>query len=112
MTSSCATLINRHQLGDKGFGPALGPGAAAAASAAFTAVGYEVRAASSDWNLGPASRALQTALIDGWVSAAAEIAPGEADALRDWAGRRRAHVAVGGSRLRVGHLDISGKLAS
>ena len=102
------TLVNRHQLGDKGFGPALGPGAAAAASAAFTAVGYEVREESSDWNLGPESFALQTALIDGWTSAAAETAPAEANVLRDWAKRRRAHVAAGHSRLRVGHLDISG----
>jgi hypothetical protein len=103
------TLVNRHQLGDKGFGLALGPGAAAAASAAFTAAGYEVREASSDWSLGPSWRALQTALVDGWTSAAAEIAPGEADALRDWADRRRAHVAADASRVRVGHVDLGGR---
>jgi hypothetical protein len=102
------TLVNRHQLGDKGFGPALGPGAAAAASAAFTAVGYEGREESSDWNLGPESFALQTALIDGWTANAVETASAEANVLRDWAKRRRAHVAAGHSRLRVGHLDISG----
>ena len=104
-------LVNRHQLGDKGFGPALGPGAAAAAAAAFRALGYDLRTAPSDWTVGPESAALQAALIDGWSTAAAEIAPGESDALRHWAEHRRAHVAAGRSRLRVGHLDISGKPA-
>ncbi len=103
-------LANRHQLGDKGFGPALGPGAAAAAAAALRALGYDVRTSPSDWTLGPGSGALQAALIDGWRSAAAGIAPGEGTALRDWAQRREAHVAADRSRLRVGHVDVSGKL--
>lgn len=102
-------LVNRHQLGDKGFGPALGPGAADAAVAAFGALGYEIRTAPSDWILGAESAALQTALIEGWRAAAAEIAPGESAALRDWADRRRAQVAAGRSRLRVGHLDVAGR---
>ncbi len=103
-------LINRHQLGDKGFGAALGPGAAAAAVSTLSALGYEIRTAPSDWSLGPESPALQTALIDGWALAAAEVAPADGDALRDWAKRRRAHVAAGRSRLRVGHLDVAGQL--
>lgn len=104
-------LINRHQLGDKGFGAALGPAAAAAAVSTFSALGYEVRTAPSDWTLGPESPALQTALIYGWVRAATEVAPGDGDALREWAKRRRTHVAAGTSRLRVGHLDVAGQLA-
>jgi SAM-dependent methyltransferase len=102
-------LLNRHQLGDKGFGPALGPRAAAAAVAHFNAVGYEIRAAPGDWDLGPESPALQSALIEGWLAAAAEIAPGEAEALGNWARRRRAHVAAGASRVRVGHVDLGGR---
>ena len=101
-------LINRHQLGNKGFGAALGPAAAAAAASAFSAFGYEVRTAPSDWTLGPESPELQGALVDGWAAAAAEIAPRQGDALRGWARRRRAHVADGRSRLRVGHLDLAG----
>jgi SAM-dependent methyltransferase len=101
--------INRHQLGDKGFGPALGPGAAEAAVTAFGAVGYEIRTAPSDWKLGSESPALQAALIDGWSAVAAEIAPADGAALRDWARRRRAHVAAGASRLRLGHVDLGGR---
>ena len=101
-------LINRHQLRDKGFGAALGPAAAAAAESTFGALGYEVRTAPSHWTLGPESPALQAALVDGWAAAAAEIAPGQDDALRGWARRRRALVAVGRSRLRVGHVDLAG----
>ena len=104
-------LINRHQLGDKGFGAALGPGAAAAAVTALSALGYEVRTAPSDWNIGPGSPALQAALVDGWATAAAEIASGQGDALRGWARRRRTHIAAGTSRLRVSHLDVAGQLA-
>jgi hypothetical protein len=103
-------LLNRHQLGDKGFGPALGPGAAAAAVAAFSAHGYRMVTAPSDWELNSDSAALQAALIDGWTSAAAEIASGNRNALLAWAGRRRAHVASGDSRLRVGHIDVAGRL--
>jgi len=102
-------LINRHQLGDKGFGPALGPRGAAAAVAGFNAAGYEMRAAPSDWDLGPEAPVLQSALIEGWIAAAAEIAPGEAEALGDWARRRRAHVAAGASRVRLGHVDLAGR---
>jgi len=104
-------LINRHQLRDKGFGAALGPGAGAAAVETLRAIGYDVRTAPSDWNLGPGSAALQTALIDAWTSAAAEILPAEDDALRGWAQRRRTHVAAGRSTLRVGHVDLAGRPA-
>ena len=104
-------LINRHQLGDKGFGAALGPAAAAAAASTFSALGYEVRTAPSDWTLGPESPALQTALISGWALAATEVAPAHGDALAEWAKRRRTHVAARASRLRVGHLDVAGQLA-
>jgi hypothetical protein len=101
-------LFNRHQLGDKGFGPALGPHAAAAAQAAFAANGYEVRTAPSDWLIGSAEHAMQLALLDGWLGAALEIAPARRDALAAWHGRRREHVLGGRSVLRVGHVDLVG----
>ena len=102
------SLVNRHQRTDKGFGPALGPAAAAAAAERFSKVGYEVRTERSDWQLGSSDTALQLALIADWTRAAAEVAPDEKASLQDWAGRRRAFLAIGRSRLRVGHVDIAG----
>jgi hypothetical protein len=103
-------MFNRHQLFDKGFGPALGMRAAGAAEAAFEAHGYELRVATSDWVIAPENRALQLALLDGWLGAALEIAPESRMALTSWHQRRRAHVAAGRSELRVGHVDLVGWL--
>lgn len=102
------TLVNAHQRNDKGFGPALGPAAAEAAARRFEAAGYAVERACSDWELAPEQPALQAALIEGWRMAAAEMAPGDAARLDDWARRRSAHVASGASRLSVGHIDLLG----
>lgn len=102
-------LVNAHQRTDKGFGPALGPAAAVEAERIFAGLGYRMRSARSDWALGAESRGLQAALVDGWVSAAVEIAPREASALEDWRRRRHAHLAAGASRLRVGHVDLAGE---
>jgi SAM-dependent methyltransferase len=103
-------LVNEHQHGDKGFGPALGPGGAAAAVRAFASVGYEVQTAASDWHLPPAARALQTALITGWHDAAAALAPRRAAALARWRQRRFEHVERGRSALTVGHVDLAARL--
>jgi hypothetical protein len=99
-------LFNLHQLTDKGFGPALGPESGRTAERIFAAQGYRIRCAPSDWRIGPQSPALQRALVQGWFGAACEIAPHRAAALRDWAGRRGAHIEGACSELRVGHLDI------
>jgi SAM-dependent methyltransferase len=99
-------LVNHHQLGDKGFGPALGPGAAMQACERFADAGYEVQTAPSDWTLGPEDGLLQQQLLEGWAHAAAEVAPGEANRCRKWLERRLAHVASGASRTTVGHQDI------
>jgi hypothetical protein len=102
------SLFNRHQLLDKGFGPALGPGAAGAAEAAFLAQGYELRVAASDWVIGPTEHAMQLSLLDGWLGAALEISPKSKLALTSWHERRRAHVLAGRSELIVGHVDLIG----
>ena len=100
-------LVNRHQRGDKGFGPALGPSAAAEAAERFARLGYAIEEARSDWVLGPEGSALQSTLVDGWVAAAVEIVPSERGELEGWARRRRTHIAAGASRLRVGHVDVA-----
>jgi len=103
-------LFNRHQLGDKGFGPALGPLAASATLAAFQREGYTLRSQPSDWLIGPEHAAMQRALLDGWLGAALEVAPARHAALTDWHRRRCAHAAAGRSTLVVGHTDIVGWL--
>jgi hypothetical protein len=97
--------VNRHQLTDKGFGPALGPQAAAAALAALQAEGFAVAQGASDWVFGPADEAIQREMLSGWAGAAGEmgIAPGVLDA---WLAERRAHIAAGRSAMRIGHLDF------
>ncbi len=45
--------VNRHQRGNKGFGPALGPDAPQRATEAFKRVGYSVVDGPSDWVFGP-----------------------------------------------------------
>jgi hypothetical protein len=107
--SEVLALFNRHQLGDKSFGPALGPAAARATQQAFEKVGYRVETRASDWRLEPGDAALQRSLVDGWLGAALEIAPHRATALRDWHRRRLEHVERGRSRIMVGHADVSGR---
>ena len=102
-------LVNRHQLGDKGFGLALGPTAATTAAKILSERGYQVQLAASDWCVGAHQSALQYALVEGWFEAACEIAPGRVAMLRAWRARRRAHIDGGRSTLRVGHVDMVGR---
>lgn len=101
-------LFDAHQRRDKGFGPALGPLAAATAIEGFRAAGYAVQSAPSDWWIDarrdPAALALQQALIDGIAQAAIEQDPGTTNALRAWQARR--HAIAARSTLRIGHLDV------
>ncbi|MQA31540.1 MAG: class I SAM-dependent methyltransferase [Luteitalea sp.] len=100
-------LMNSHQHGDKGFGPAAGPEAADRAVEAFERVGYAVRRARSDWVLTPQATELQVRLLSGWREAAAAMAPDEASRTSGWLARRLAHVAAGRSRVVVGHEDVA-----
>ena len=100
-------LVNEHQRGDKGFGPALGPTACTVAAECFGAVGYSVEREVSDWHLEPDAGELQRQLIEGWSRAAVQMAPDRAGFLREWTDRRLAHVLEGHSRLVVGHEDLA-----
>jgi hypothetical protein len=101
-------LLNRHQKTDKGLGgQAAGPAAAECAVRAFAEAGYRVRTAPSDWTLGSGERELQHQLIEGWAEAATAMAPGDAEQVKRWRGRRLAHVEADRSRLVVGHLDVA-----
>jgi hypothetical protein len=100
-------LMNRHQQrSDKGFGAAAGPDATVCAERAFAAAGYHVQRERSDWILDPDARDLQHQLIEGWASAAAEVAPDQLEMIASWTTRRLAHVEAGRSRIVVGHQDL------
>jgi hypothetical protein len=98
--------VNRHQRGDKGFGPALGPEAAARAIECFERVGYAVARGPADWQFEPAHRDIQDEILSGWAAAAREIDTVPLPDLAQWLARRREHVAAGRSRIRVGHVDV------
>jgi hypothetical protein len=101
-------LVNRHQRRDKGFGPALGPGAASTAARMLESLGYTVRQVTSDWVLNTSSEQLQVRLITGWADAASDLQGVDTRAMAAaWKTRRLAHVAGGRSHLVVGHRDIA-----
>jgi Methyltransferase domain len=100
------SAFNLHQRTDKGFGPALGPTAPARAAERFAHFGYVVVQGPSDWVLGPDDRVIQEALFAGWAELAALTAVLSTDETAGWLGQRRAHLAAGRSRLRIGHVDI------
>lgn len=100
------TLLNRHQETDKGFGPALGPKAAATAAALFTSLDYRIFRAAADWQIGGGDRAIQSVLINDWSTAARETAPSDVSRIDAWRRRRLGLVERGVSRLTVGHTDL------
>ena len=95
------SAFNRHQVGDKGFGPALGPGATDAMAAALERRGYVVHRADSPWQLGPDQSALHRELLAGIATAAAEA--GEARAIA-WGGTRSATAET--ALCHIGHTDL------
>ena len=113
-------LVNRHQRTDKGFGPALGPAAAANVEAGCAALGYQVVAADSDWRIGPDQPAMQRALIDGWRDAALDmrreleltpgLAPFGAGRIDAWHAARIGMIEAATSRIQVGHRDMVGTI--
>jgi hypothetical protein len=101
--TTATDLVNRHQRTDKGFGPALGPEAAPMLHRLLP----DALVATSDWCLGADDRAMQTALLEGYVEAGlAMAAPAGGPAVVAWGERRRRLIAEGCSRLWVGHLDL------
>ncbi len=106
-------LVNAHQRRDKGFGPALGPGAAARLAQLAEPLGFSVSLADSDWRLGPDEAGIQRALTEGWTAAAVEQAGDRSGrdvmalrtSIQAWGEVRRAEIGAGRSRIRVGHKD-------
>jgi hypothetical protein len=99
--------IEAHQATDKGFGPALGPHAPSLLAELLKALGYDVSTEVSDWIIGADDAAMHRALIEGYRTAALEIALGGcADAINGWAQRRLDASERGALTALVGHVDI------
>jgi Methyltransferase domain len=98
--------FNLHQRTNKGFGPALGPAAAARAAQRFEEFGYTVELGQSDWVFGPDDRAIQEAVFVSWAEIGPLTTTLSSHEISGWLAWRRAHLAEGRSRLRIGHIDI------
>ena len=99
-------LVNRHQRGEKTFGPALGPDGGAIAAAELESAGFTVETAHSPWGLSPDDQALQQHLHAGWAAAASAKAPHRSEAIRAWLERRMDLLESGQGHVTVGHLDV------
>jgi hypothetical protein len=98
--------VNQHQRRNKGFGPALGPAAAAAAIERFKQLGYCVVQGRSDWQFAPDDAAIQIEILSGWAGAARELNDLPVDRIIAWLTRRRELATDGRSRMRIGHIDF------
>lgn len=100
-------LFNRHQCGDKGFGPALGPKACDALRDLLDNRNGEIVEGESSWKIEPHDRAIQSALLEGYRTAAFEIAePAQMGEIEAWSEARQTRIDKGVSRHSVGHRDF------
>jgi len=90
--------FQKHQRGDKGFGPSLGPTAVAYLKNVLEADGYSVEMAPSPWRLEP--RPLVSALAEGIGGAAVEAGV-NAEIAKQWVQARQS-----GASCSVGHIDL------
>ena len=106
LDETITSAVNAHQRTEKGFGPALGPSAAAAAISRFEALGYSVVRGNSDWVIGIADQEIQLELLAGWATAASEIEALPRRDIDNWLARRTDGVGARTSKMRVGHVDF------
>lgn len=100
----CA-LFNRHQTGDKGFGPALGGAAPRQAEEILKTAGFHCESAASPWQLGAGDAPLQRELIRGIAAAAGELSEREA-VVETWCRQRMAFIEQGRGTAWIGHRDL------
>ncbi len=106
LDDAVSAAFDRHQQRDKGFGPALGPLAGAAAARKLAAAGYEVTRGRADWRLASTECDVQRMMVEGWFAAVSELEMLDLPALTRWRDQRLAWVAEGRVTMTVGHLDI------
>jgi len=95
--------FNRHQHGDKGFGPAAGPDATEALARAFADHGYRIVRGKSPWVLDGTFAELRRDLDRGWASAVHETGMVPGATIDAWLARRLADPSA---ITIVGHEDI------
>jgi len=105
MDDTLLMALNRHQTTDKGFGPALGPGAAERTIALLEGKGITVVKGTSDWQIGPGSSYFLLEFLGGWLRVGRELHLAE-DALQDWWRDRDAKIRSGALSMMVGHIDF------
>jgi hypothetical protein len=98
--------FEHHQLGNKGFGAALGIGAVDEMAVRLDRLDFTVCTARSDWQIAGGHPGLLRQMIDEALTVGCELEPGAASAFADWAARRHAQAATGMLRLTIGHRDL------
>ncbi len=93
--------FNKHQLTDKGIGPAVGPASADTTMQLFESAGFDVYSADSPWVLDSRQAPFQHELLAGVAHAAEEVG---SLAAPYWLEER--NKAVDHSTMTVGHTDI------
>lgn len=97
--------LNKHQLQDKGFGPALGPDAVAHLAGCLESGNRRLLIEESNWNLTEHQYELQLALVKDWASAALTLDFGEQSIINRWQQERMSSISRRKSSLIVGHVD-------
>lgn len=96
--NAMVAAFNRHQMSDKGFGPAAGPTAPSNIADAFRIEGYLVDEGESPWELGPAEVSLIRDLAVGFADAVRETKAVDERTVRAW-------LEVSRTGAYVGHTD-------
>lgn len=102
--AAVVNAFNKHQRGNKGLGPALGPDSGPALKRIFEAAGYRVLMAPSPWQIGPKEAELQRQFIEGMANAASKTHSLDPRMLEDWRANRLARTHT--STCTVGHWDV------
>lgn len=94
-----AAAFNRHQMTDKGFGPAAGPTAPSELADQLQFEGYGVQEGDSAWRLGPNDRMLVDEIQRGHAMAVMELGSLDAKVVETWIKTIR-------TGAEIGHTDI------